>query len=93
MPYENMSLDDYLAAVRSKVQGTKDSDLVFSESPLEFLNKFSSGAGLVGNRCEGNYASGSIFEDAFARHRTSTGHPTCSLDPSSSQPDMPARIT
>ena len=75
-----MSLDQYKAVLRPKVQGTRNLHHLLSASPLDFFILLSSCTGIVGNHGQGNYASASTFQDAFARYRTGLGLPTRSLD-------------
>lgn len=75
-----MSLEDYRTALRPKVRGTRNLHLALSNSPLDFFIMLSSFAGIIGNHGQGNYASASTFQDAFARYRTGLGLPSRSLD-------------
>jgi acyl carrier protein len=75
MPYES-----YTQALRPKVQGTWNLHEMLSKTDLDFFVMLSSGAGVFGNGGQANYAAGSTFLDAIARHRTSLGLPAVSLD-------------
>jgi acyl carrier protein len=74
-----MTHDNYHAALKPKVQGTWN---LHQKLPmeLEFFILLSSTSGVIGNRGQSNYASGSTFQDAFARYRTSLGLKCISLD-------------
>lgn len=76
-----MTQSDYHAALGPKVQGTLNLDRALRQiGPLDFFILLSSCVGIIGNSGQANYASACTFQDAFARHRTSLGHPTRALD-------------
>ncbi|KAI5865333.1 reducing type I polyketide synthase [Durotheca rogersii] len=75
---ENMTHENYLAAVRPKVQGTWNLHNQFQG--LDFFVMLSSLVGVGGNSSQSNYAAGGSFQDAVARHRSSKGLPAVSLD-------------
>ena len=75
-----MTFEDYQAALRPKVRGTVNIHEALSNTPLDFFLMLSSCVGIIGNNGQANYASACTFQDAFARHRTSLGMPTRSLD-------------
>ena len=78
--FENMTFDNYNAAVRPKVFGTWNLHQQSLPLKLDFFIMLSSMAGIIGNSGQCNYAAGNTFEDAVARHRTAQGLPGLSLD-------------
>ena len=76
----NMTIDNYRAAIRPKMQGTINLHRFLPGNQLAFFIILSSCAGILGNDGQANYASGCTFQDAFARYRTNLGMPTRSLD-------------
>ena len=76
---ENMSIDDYNAAIFPKVQGTWNLHK-YLNSDLEFFIMLSSLAGVIGNPSQSNYTAGGAFQDALARYRVGKGLPGVSLD-------------
>ena len=75
---ENMTHEDYLTAVRPKVQGTWNLHKQFQN--LEFFIMLSSLVGMGGNSSQSNYAAGGSFEDALARSRSARNLPAVCLD-------------
>lgn len=75
-----MTVEDYRQALRPKVQGGLNLHQALFDRPLDFFINLSSCAGIIGNNGQGNYASASTFQDAFARYRTGQGLMTRSLD-------------
>jgi hypothetical protein len=71
---ENMSYEQWRAALDPKVQGTWNVHEVFGSS-LDFFILFSSISGIVGTFSQGNYCAGNAFQDAFARYRAGLGLP------------------
>ncbi|KAL3429943.1 hypothetical protein BDV09DRAFT_200122 [Aspergillus tetrazonus] len=78
--FERMSLDDYNAAIRPKVQGTWNLHQLFADAKLDFFVMLSSLAGVAGNVSQANYSAGGSFQDAVARHRSARGLPGVALD-------------
>ncbi|KAL4966473.1 polyketide synthase [Aspergillus stella-maris] len=78
--FEHMSHEQYVNAVRPKVDGTWNLHNATLHQPLDFFVMLSSAVGVVGNSSQGNYAAGSSFLDALANHRRSLGLPATSLD-------------
>lgn len=76
---ENMSLDDFNAAILPKVQGTWNLHNYLGED-MDFFIMLSSLAGVIGNPSQSNYTAGGAFQDALARYRVSQGLPGVSLD-------------
>ncbi len=75
-----MTVDDYHAALRPKVQGSINLHEALQEHRLDFFIMLSSVVGIIGNNGQANYASACTFQDAFARYRTGLGLPTRSID-------------
>lgn len=75
-----MSLTHYNAAVQPKVQGTWNLHELLQYTDLDFFIMLSSISGFGGNASQTNYAAGSTFQDALARHRTSKHQPAVSID-------------
>ncbi|KAL2132992.1 hypothetical protein VTI74DRAFT_3062 [Chaetomium olivicolor] len=63
---ENMTLDQYNAAVRPKVHGTLNVHDAFASPDLDFFILLSSTAGILGIAGQANYSAGNTFQDAFA---------------------------
>ncbi|KAJ5893428.1 hypothetical protein N7495_005119 [Penicillium taxi] len=76
---ENMTIDNYNAAIRPKVQGTWSLHHQLG-SDLDFFIMLSSLAGVIGNASQSNYTAGGAFQDALARHRVAKGLPGVALD-------------
>ncbi|KAL1623909.1 Type I Iterative PKS [Neofusicoccum ribis] len=77
---EHMSHQDFVTAVRPKVQGTWNLHRQFASSKLDFFVMLSSLTGVAGNSSQANYAAGGTFQDALARHLASNGLAGVSLD-------------
>ncbi|KAG9239333.1 hypothetical protein BJ875DRAFT_491623 [Amylocarpus encephaloides] len=70
--FENMNIEDYRAAIRPKVQGTRNlHDLLPKD--LDFFICLSSVGGIVGSRGQGNYNAGNTYQDALVHHRRAQG--------------------
>ncbi|WP_211905902.1 SDR family NAD(P)-dependent oxidoreductase [Ralstonia syzygii] len=54
----------------AKVAGARNLDLATAELPLDFLIFFSSGAGVVGNTGQADYAAANAFVDRYAAYRS-----------------------
>ena len=76
---ENMSFEQWQQTLSVKVQGTQALHSILSGS-LDFFIMLASATGIIGTQGQGNYAAGSTFQDAFARHLSSKGCPATSLD-------------
>lgn len=74
-----MSLEDYNAVVRPKVQGTWNLHRHLPQD-LDFFIMLSSVSGVVGNATQGAYAAGSTFLDSFAAYRNALGLPAVTID-------------
>ncbi|KAA8905059.1 fatty acid synthase S-acetyltransferase [Sphaerosporella brunnea] len=77
--FENMSLKDFDAAIKPKVQGSWNLHSLLPKD-LDFFVLLSSASGVTGNRGQGNYCIGNAYQDALARHRTSLGLKAIALD-------------
>ncbi|KAI4126027.1 MAG: hypothetical protein LQ338_003966 [Usnochroma carphineum] len=77
-----MSLQDFNAAIRPKVQGTWNLHNASLEhgDQLDFFTMLSSISGVVGQKGQANYAAGNAFQDSLAKHRQDLGLPACSID-------------
>ena len=69
-----MTASDYHTVYGPKVVGTNNLLTLLDDVSLDFFITLSSGAGIIGNRGQSNYASVSTFQDAFSRHHST--HPT-----------------
>lgn len=76
---ENMTFENYNAAIRPKVQGTWNLHQLLGED-LDFFIMLSSIAGIIGTASQSNYAAGGAFQDAVARYRVGKGLPAVSID-------------
>jgi NADPH:quinone reductase-like Zn-dependent oxidoreductase len=76
---EHMTIDNYNAAIRPKVQGTWNLHQQLG-SDLDFFIILSSLAGVIGTPSQSNYTAGGAFQDALARHRVAKGLPGVALD-------------
>lgn len=74
-----MTLENFNAAIRPKVQGSWNLHELLPKD-LDFFIMLSSVAGVLGNRGQSNYAAGNNYQDALALHRQSLGMPSYSLD-------------
>ncbi|KAI1122100.1 hypothetical protein F5Y10DRAFT_287542 [Nemania abortiva] len=77
-PYETMTVEEYHAAIKAKVQGTwnlhhASQKVGAQKQPLDFFTMLSSVSGVIGNKGQANYAAGNTFLDAFASYRKSLG--------------------
>lgn len=67
--FEAMTLADWQACVRSKVEGTLLLDELFYTTPLDFFITFSSLAAVIGNIGQANYAAANAFMTALCTQR------------------------
>lgn len=74
-----MTFDQMTAAIRPKVQGTRNLHKYFPKD-LDFFVMLSSVAGIAGSRGQGNYAAGNTFQDAFANYRAGQNLRATSID-------------
>ncbi|RAH70054.1 type I polyketide synthase [Aspergillus aculeatinus CBS 121060] len=77
--FETMTRDDYLAAIKPKVQGSWNLHTLLPPD-LRFFILLSSISGFGGNAGQANYAAGGSYQDALARYRASQGLPAVSID-------------
>ncbi|PYI32700.1 hypothetical protein BP00DRAFT_435110 [Aspergillus indologenus CBS 114.80] len=77
--FEAMTREDYLAAIKPKVQGSWNLHTLLPPD-LRFFILLSSISGFGGNVGQANYAAGGSYQDALARHRASQGLPAVSID-------------
>ncbi|KPM37670.1 Lovastatin diketide synthase LovF [Neonectria ditissima] len=69
-PFEVMSLDDYMTAIKPKVQGTRNLDNAFGASDsLDFFIMLSSITAILGKSGQSNYSVGNAYQDAFAHSK------------------------
>lgn len=71
---EEMTYNQWRAAVDPKVTGTWNLHEVFGDA-LDFFILFSSSGGIIGSFSQGNYCAGNTFQDALARYRAGMGLP------------------
>ncbi|EFQ30570.1 beta-ketoacyl synthase domain-containing protein [Colletotrichum graminicola] len=72
-PFEIMSHDDYMNAIKPKVQGTQNLDEAFGASDsLDFFIMLSSITAILGKSGQSNYAVGNAYQDAFAHSKKSS---------------------
>lgn len=76
---DNMSYEQWRAAMEPKVTGTMNLHQVFRDT-LDFFILLSSVSGIIGSYAQGNYSAGNTFQDSLARHRASLGLPARSID-------------
>lgn len=77
--WETMTYEDWSAATRPKMLGSWNLHNLLPRD-MDFFVFLSSASGVIGNRGQGNYAAGNCFQDALARHRTSQGMHSVSID-------------
>ncbi|KAH8804357.1 beta-ketoacyl synthase domain-containing protein [Xylogone sp. PMI_703] len=76
---DNMSLDEWNEAIRSKVNTSWNLHNVLDRE-LDFFVLLSSTMGIAGNAEQSNYAAGSTFQDALARYLAAQGVHAVSID-------------
>ncbi|KAH8594177.1 hypothetical protein B0O99DRAFT_742091 [Bisporella sp. PMI_857] len=78
---EQMTMQDWQAAIRPKVAGTWNLHSCFSQrGSLDFFVMLSSLSAILGWASQASYAAGGTYQDALARWRCSSGLPAVSLD-------------
>lgn len=65
---ENMTAEVWNDPLEAKVRGSLNLAELLPQD-LDFLVLLSSFAGVIGNRCQSNYAAGNTYQDALARNR------------------------
>ncbi|KAJ0331732.1 hypothetical protein COL5a_002400 [Colletotrichum fioriniae] len=76
---ENMSLDNWKAAVQPKVHASWNLYNALGDK-MDFFVFLSSTVGVTGSPEQANYAAGGTFQDAFAHHLVSKGVNAVSID-------------
>ncbi|OHF04176.1 beta-ketoacyl synthase domain-containing protein [Colletotrichum orchidophilum] len=76
---ENMSLDNWKAAVQPKVYASQNLYNALGDK-TDFFVFLSSTVGVTGSPEQANYAAGGTFQDAFAHHLVSKGVNAVSID-------------
>lgn len=74
-----MTFEQLTAAIRPKVQGTRNLH-EYLPKDLDFFVMLSSIAGVAGNRGQGNYSAGNPYQDAFAQYRAGQNLRATSID-------------
>ncbi|KAF2452119.1 putative polyketide synthase [Karstenula rhodostoma CBS 690.94] len=77
--FDNSSFSQVHDVLAPKVTGTINLHNATKHLPLDFFVMTSSIVGLVGTASQGAYVAANAFQDAFARHRQSSGHAAISL--------------
>ncbi|KAL8893510.1 MAG: hypothetical protein Q9192_005191 [Flavoplaca navasiana] len=77
--FDNMTLENFEAALRPKVQGTWNLHVHLPRS-MDFFILLSSTGGVFGSRGQSNYAAGNTYQDALAQYRVSKGEKCTSLN-------------
>lgn len=77
--WETMTYEKWSAATRPKMIGSWNLHNVLPRD-MDFFVFLSSASGVIGNRGQANYAVGNCFQDALARHRTTLGMHSVSID-------------
>ncbi|RYP75275.1 hypothetical protein DL771_002495 [Monosporascus sp. 5C6A] len=70
--YENMTIDDWNASLRPKVQATRNLHQLLPRD-MDFFICLSSVAGIIGSRGQANYNAGNTYQDVLMRHRAASG--------------------
>lgn len=80
--YEEMTVDEFHAAIACKVQGTWNLHTAAHDLGLNlsFFTMLSSISGLVGQKGQANYAAANTFLDSLAMYRHEQGLPASSVD-------------
>ena len=80
--FDGMSLDDWNAVTRPKVQGTWNLHNITSsrQLDLDFFLLLSSLSGIIGQIGQANYASANTFLDAFVQYRTGMNLPCTAIE-------------
>ncbi|KFA77973.1 hypothetical protein S40288_07716 [Stachybotrys chartarum IBT 40288] len=80
--FPRMTIDDWNAATRPKIDGAWNLHKVSQERglDLDFFILFSSLSGVLGQSGQANYAAANTFLDALAQHREGLGLPCTALD-------------
>lgn len=68
-----MDVDQFHASAGPKVAGTQALIQALKDQPLDFFLMFSSGASIIGNLSQANYAAGNAFMDTLANSMPNKG--------------------
>src|SRR3569833_3368114 len=74
-----MDYSQWHRAVAPKTTGSWNLHQLLPDD-LDFFIMLSSSSGVIGNRCQANYAAGNSFQDALAHYRAAQGQHTVTLD-------------
>ncbi|KAL2069774.1 hypothetical protein VTL71DRAFT_14453 [Oculimacula yallundae] len=77
--FENMTVDDFKAAIRPKVQATRNLHDLLPQD-MDFFVCLSSVGGIVGSRGQSNYNAGNTYQDALMHYRASLGLKATSIN-------------
>ncbi|ORY08585.1 hypothetical protein BCR34DRAFT_603445 [Clohesyomyces aquaticus] len=77
--FRNMTLDQWDDTIKPKIQGSWNLHELLPKD-LDFFIMLSSIAGVLGSAGQSNYAFGSAYQDALARHRNAIGQKGVSID-------------
>lgn len=79
--FANMDLDDWLAATKPKIDGSRHLDELFGfDQSLEFFVMLSSLASVIGNSGQASYNAGNTYCSGLAEHRRKRGLVASVLD-------------
>ncbi|CCF44301.1 PKSN polyketide synthase for alternapyrone biosynthesis protein [Colletotrichum higginsianum] len=78
--FSNMTMDQWQAATKPKIQGSWNLHNLTGGQGLDFFILMSSVSGVIGNSAQANYCAGNTFEDALAHYRRANGFPATSLN-------------
>ncbi|KAF8850740.1 hypothetical protein BDZ45DRAFT_184816 [Acephala macrosclerotiorum] len=77
--FENMIWENFQAAILPKVNGSWNLHEALPKD-MDFFIMLSSICGIIGNRGQGNYAAGNVYQDTLAHYRQRKGLPATALD-------------
>jgi acyl carrier protein len=75
-----MNVENYIKAVRPKIQGSWNLHNIFNHADIDFFVMLSSLAGVAGTVSQANYAAGNTYQDALARYRVNNGLHGATID-------------
>lgn len=70
--FERMTYDQWITATRPKMQGSSNLARALPKG-MDFFIFLSSASGIIGNRGQGNYVAGNVYQDALARYLETAG--------------------
>lgn len=70
--FEHMTYDQWASATRPKMQGSSNLARLLPKG-MDFFIFLSSASGIIGNRGQGNYVAGNVYQDALARYLETAG--------------------